>query len=32
MMRHPAVWFVAGIGAAYAYHKFIKPVPSNKTA
>jgi hypothetical protein len=30
MMRHPAFWFVAGIGSVWAYHHFIKPLPAAK--
>lgn len=29
MMRHPAFWFLAGVGSVYAYHKFVKPIPSS---
>ena len=32
MLRHPAFWFVAGAASVVAYHKFIKPMPSAKTA
>jgi len=32
MMRHPAFWFIAGAGSVWAYHKFVKPMPTNKTA
>ena len=33
MMRHPAFWFVAGVGSVWAYHTFVKPLPmSNKAA
>jgi len=32
MMRHPAFWFIAGVGTVYAYHRFVKPIPSPKSA
>lgn len=28
MRMHPAVWFLAGVASVYAYHKFVKPIPS----
>ena len=32
MLRHPATWFVLGAVSVVAYHKYVKPMPSNKTA
>ena len=32
MTRSPVFWFAAGAGSFWAVHKFVKPVPSNKTA
>lgn len=32
MMRHPAFWFIVGAGSVLAYHRFVKPVPTSKTA
>jgi hypothetical protein len=30
MTRSPVFWFVAGIASTYAYHRFVKPMPSAK--
>lgn len=27
MFRHPLTWFALGVGATYAYHHFVKPLP-----
>ena len=32
MTRSPIFWFAAGAGSVYLYHRFVKPMPSNKTA
>lgn len=32
MMRHPATWFVLGAVSVVAYHKYVKPMPTSKTA
>jgi hypothetical protein len=32
IFRHPATWFVLGAASVLAYHKYVKPVPTNKTA
>jgi hypothetical protein len=29
MRMHPAVWFVAGVGSVWLYHKYMKPIPTN---
>lgn len=31
MMHHPAFWFIAGLGTAWAYHHFVKPLPGAST-
>jgi hypothetical protein len=31
MMRHPLTWFALGIGATWAYHHFVKPLPGAST-
>ncbi len=31
MMRSPLFWFAAGLGTAWAYHHWIKPLPGSKT-
>lgn len=28
MMRHPLTWFALGIGATYAFHHWVKPLPA----
>ena len=30
MMRHPATYFIAGALSVWAYHRFVKPMPSMK--
>ena len=32
MMRSPIFWFAAGVASTYAYHRFVKPMPSPKSA
>ena len=32
MTRSPIFWFAAGAGSLWAFHKFVKPMSSNKTA
>jgi len=32
MMRHPATYFVLGALSVVAYHRFVKPMPTTKTA
>lgn len=32
MRMHPAVWFVAGVGSVWLYHRYVKPMASNATA
>jgi len=32
MMRHPAFWFVAGAGSVFLYHRYMKAMPTAKTA
>ena len=32
MLRHPAFWFLAGVGSVYAYHHWVKPLPSPAAA
>ena len=29
MRMHPAVWFVAGVGSVWLYHRYMKPIPTN---
>ncbi len=29
MRMHPAVWFVAGVGSVWLYHRYMKPLPTN---
>lgn len=31
MMRHPATWFLLGVGSVWAYHHFVKPLPGAAT-
>ena len=28
MMRHPATYFVLGALSVFAYHRFVKPMPT----
>jgi hypothetical protein len=30
MMRSPVFYFVLGAASVYAYHRFVKPMPSAK--
>ena len=30
MMRHPVTYFALGVASVWAYHKFVKPLPSGK--
>jgi len=30
MTRSPIFWFAGGVVTVWAYHKFVKPIPSNK--
>jgi len=30
MTKSPIFWVVVGAGSVWAYHKFVKPMPSNK--
>jgi hypothetical protein len=32
MTRSPIFWFAAGIGATWAYHHWMKPLPAAKGA
>lgn len=32
MTRSPIFWFGAGVASVWAYHRFVKPMPSNKAA
>ena len=27
MFRHPLTWYVLGLGTAWAYHHWVKPLP-----
>ena len=29
MRMHTAVWFVAGVGSVWLYHRYMKPLPTN---
>lgn len=29
MRMHPVVWFGAGVLSVWAYHRYVKPMPSN---
>lgn len=31
MRLHPVVWFGAGVLSVWAYHRYVKPMPSNMT-
>ena len=30
MTRSPIFWFAAGVGATWAYHRYMKPMPTTK--
>ena len=32
MTRNHLFWFAAGVGSVWAYHRFVKPIPTNKMA
>lgn len=31
MRMHPVVWFGAGVLSVWAYHRYVKPMPTNST-
>jgi hypothetical protein len=30
MAKHPATWFVLGVASVWAYHRWVKPMPTAK--